>query len=104
MTAVAVLTFALAGMITFGWRISFLAVRNADERLSPWARDALRHVPAAVLAALAVPAFVRHTGSVDLLDARVVAAVVGGLVAWRTRSILATVLVGMAVLLLLRLW
>lgn len=100
MTGVALLTFAVAGAITFGWRFSFLAIRNADERLAPWVRQALRHVPPAVLAALVAPAFVRHSGAVDLWDARVLAAVVGGLVAWRTRNILATVGLGMAVLLL----
>lgn len=99
MTGIAVLTFLVAGLITFGWRVSFLTVRNADQRLPVWMRGALRHVPAAVLAALVAPAFVRHTGSVDLFDVRVLAGLVGGLVAWRTRSILATVVVGMAVIL-----
>lgn len=100
MTPVALITFALAGVITYGWRFSFLAVRDADERLAPWVREGLRHVPPAVLAALVAPALVRHTGTVDLLDARVLAGLIGGLVAWRTRSILATVLAGMAVLVL----
>lgn len=99
MTGIAVLTFLVAGLITFGWRVSFLAVRNADQRMPVWMRGALRHVPAAVLAALVAPALVRHTGSLDLLDARVLAGLVGGLVAWRTRSILATVVVGMGVIL-----
>lgn len=103
MTPVALLTFAVAGVITFGWRFSFLAVRDADERLAPWVREALRHVPPAVLAALVAPALVRHSGTIDVLDARVLAGLVGGLVAWRTRSILGTVVAGMAVLLLVRL-
>lgn len=99
MTGVALLTFAVAGLVTFGWRFSFLAIRDADERLAPWVQEALRHVPAAVLAALVAPAFLRHTGTVDLWDARVLAGLIGGVVAWRTRSILWTVVVGMAVLL-----
>ncbi|MEX2420238.1 MAG: AzlD domain-containing protein [Actinomycetota bacterium] len=99
MTGIALLTFAVAGIITFGWRFSFLALPDADERLAPWIRESLRHVPAAVLAALVAPAFLRHTGSVDLWDERLLAALVGGFVAWRTRSILATVVMGMAVLL-----
>lgn len=104
MTGVALLTFTLAGIVTFVWRFGFLAMRDADERLAPWVREALRHVPAAVLAALVTPAFVRHTGTVDLFDARVLAAIVGGIVAWRTKSILWTVAVGMAVVLVAGLW
>lgn len=100
MTPVAILTFVVAGVVTFVWRFSFLTVRDAEQRLPPWLREALRHVPAAVLAALVAPALVRHTGALDLFDARVLAGIAGGLVAWRTRSILGTVVVGMAVLFL----
>lgn len=99
MTGVALLTFAVAGAVTFGWRFSFLSIRDADERLPAWVRGALRHVPAAVLAALVAPAFLRHTGAIDVWDVRVLAGLVGGLVAWRTRSILWTVVIGMAILL-----
>jgi branched-subunit amino acid transport protein len=79
-------------------RLSFLAVRDADRRLTPAVRRVLRHVPPAVLAALVAPAFLRHSGSVDLWDGRVLAGVVAGWVAWRFRSILGTIVVGMAVL------
>jgi branched-subunit amino acid transport protein len=97
-TPVVVLTFAVAGVVTFAWRFSFLAGEGAHERLSPVLRRALRYVPPAVLAALAAPAFLRHTGQVRLFDPWVLAALVGGLVAWRTRSTLATILAGMVVI------
>lgn len=99
MTAAAIVTFALAGVITYGWRASFLALRDPHAALPPWLRRSLRHVPAAVLSALVLPAFVRHTGTLDLWDARVLAGIVGGVVAYRTRSILGTIVAGMAVLL-----
>jgi branched-subunit amino acid transport protein len=99
-TPAALVAFAAAGLVTFLWRFSFLALPDADQRLTPAVRRVLRHVPPAVLAALVAPAFVRHQGVVDLWDPRVLAGLVAGLVAWRFRSILGTIAAGMAVLLL----
>jgi branched-subunit amino acid transport protein len=60
----------------------------------------LRFVPAAVLAALTIPALLRPEGSpdVDLGNHRLVAGSIAALIAWRTRNVLATIAVGMAVL------
>ena len=58
----------------------------------------LRFVPAAVLAALTVPALLRVDGSLDLAftNHRLVAGSIAALVAWRTRNVLATIATGMA--------
>lgn len=68
--------------------------------LPPAVQRALRFVPAAVFAALVVPEVALVGGSLRLTldNPKFVAALVAGPVAWRTRSALATILTGMAVL------
>jgi branched-subunit amino acid transport protein len=63
--------------------------------------DALRYVPPAVLAAIIVPAVVMPEGGVVHLgidNARLVAAIVTALVAWRTKNLLLTIVLGMLAL------
>lgn len=60
----------------------------------------LRFVPAAVLAALTIPAFLRPEGAldIDVGNHRLVAGSIAALIAWTTRNVLATITVGMAAL------
>lgn len=99
------ITFLLIGLGTFAIRLSFIEFYGAL-RLPPLLRRALVYVPASVLAALVVPAVVLANGSGDMLwhNPQIPAAVVAGLVAWRTRSTLLTLVVGMAVLWGLQYW
>lgn len=62
---------------------------------------ALRYVPPAVLAAIIVPAVLLPEGKLALgwNNAPLVAGIVAVLVSWRTRNLLLTILVGMAVFL-----
>lgn len=63
--------------------------------------DALRYVPPAVLAAIIVPEVVMPGGQpvfISLENARLVAAIVTGLVAWRTKNLLLTIVLGMLAL------
>ncbi len=94
-------TIVLAGLGTFAIRFSFLGVahRIADPPIG--VQRVLRMIPPAALAALVVPAVLRPEGSLDLTQPRVVAAAVATLVAWRTRNVLVTLVVGMGVLLAL---
>lgn len=65
--------------------------------------QALRYVPPAVLSAIIVPAVLLPDGESLLLgleNRRLVAALVAALVAWRTKNLLLTIIIGMAVLLL----
>jgi branched-subunit amino acid transport protein len=66
------------------------------------AQRALRFVPAAVFTAVVVPelAFVAGSLRLGLDNPKLLAALVAAPVAWRTRSTTATILVGMAALLL----
>lgn len=93
------LTIVGAGLGTWLLRLSFI---EAWQWLAvpPLLDRALRYVPAAVMAALVVPALVRPEGVVDLsLDnLRLLAGLVAAMVAWTTRNVLLTLAAGMAAL------
>jgi branched-subunit amino acid transport protein len=64
---------------------------------------ALRYVPPAILAAIILPEMLIRDEqlSLGLVNTRLYAGIIAGLVAWRTRSLLLTIVVGMAALWLL---
>jgi branched-subunit amino acid transport protein len=87
------------GVGTFAIRASFLYLYERID-LPERVEDALELVPAAVLAALVAPAVLAPEGTTVILgNDRLLAAGVAAVVAWRTGNILATIIVGMAVLL-----
>jgi branched-subunit amino acid transport protein len=61
---------------------------------------ALRYVPAAVFSAILVPELVLSAGSlhIGLDNPRLLAGILGGIVAWRTRNTLLTIVTGMLAL------
>ena len=65
-----------------------------------WLERLLRHVPAAALTALVVPAslYTKTNGAYEVAPARIVAALVALFVALRWRSVLATLVAGMVTL------
>jgi len=88
------------GALNYLSRLSFIAV-FARVEMPPVVRRALRFVPAAMLAAIVVPAVVFVApGAADLSYAnpRLVAALIAALVAWRTQSATATMVTGMLAL------
>ncbi len=92
------------GAITYGLRAGSLLLAERLPR-SAWLGSFLRFVPVAVLSAIiALEMFIPNNqlnlSPVD--NPRVVAGLVAILVAWRTRSMLATFAVGMAVLWILQ--
>lgn len=89
---------------TFLIRFSFLYLFEYLEDVPTGLERALRFVPAAVLAALVLPAVLVVDGAPAASpdNQRLLAAVVAAAVAWRTESILATIVVGMAALLALQ--
>jgi branched-subunit amino acid transport protein len=95
------LTIVLAGIGTFVARISFLGVahRIADPPVAM--QRILRMIPAAALSALVVPAFVRPDHHLDLSSPELVAGVVATAVAFLTKNVLATLAVGMALVVIL---
>lgn len=105
---------AVAALGTFALRASFLFLLGRVEGVPPRVERALRFVPAAVLAALVTPAFLRVGGEPlsatptvrGLLAAvtgpRFLAGALAVAVAHRTESILATIVAGLLALLLLQ--
>lgn len=93
------LLFLAIGLGTFALRFLFIYLFGKIE-MPEWLRRALRFVPAAALAALVFPALTHSSGSLDLSinNVRLLAGLGGALVAWKTRNVLLTILVGMILL------
>lgn len=88
-------TILIGAAATLAMRASFLVVAPRMAQFPPWAHRLLRQIPPAALAALVLPAFVRPDGQLELWGPRAVAGLLAGIVAWRTRNTLATLVVGM---------
>ena len=99
-----VATIVGAGLVTVVARASFI-VLPAHTVVPSWLNRALKFVAAAVLPALILPdVLFRDLGPEQVVNGyRILAAVCAAWVAWRTRSIFATLGAGMAVLWLLKL-
>jgi branched chain amino acid efflux pump len=95
-------TILLAGAGTFAMRASFMAAADRLVDLPPWAQRILRQIPPAALASIVLPALVRPDGELDLTHPRFIAGIIAALVAWRTNNVVATLVVGMGVLVFLQ--
>lgn len=93
------ITVVVAGLGTYLIRGSFIWLHGRWV-VPPLVARALRFVPPAVLAALIAPAVVAPRGIVEALPPapELLAALAAAVVAWRTRSIAATIAVGLPVL------
>lgn len=88
------------GAINYATRLSFIAF-FARRDMPPFLARALRYVPAAMLTAIVVPAIVFVPAGELRLDwgnARLLAAIMAAMVAWRWRNTTLTIAVGMATL------
>jgi branched-subunit amino acid transport protein len=92
----------LSGAGTFAMRASFLAAANRVTNVPQGIRRLLRQIPPAALASLVVPALVRPHGSFNLLQGRLAAGALAALVAWRTRSVALTLVIGLGALIVIR--
>lgn len=93
------LVVAIIGIGTYLLRLSFIG--TLGERPVPDALGRpLRFIAPSVLAAIVLPALVRPEGPIDLSpdNLRLVAGVVAGVVAWRTKNIVLTTLAGLGAL------
>ena len=97
------LIFLMAGLLTYAMRLSFILLWGKID-VPTWLQRALRFVPPAVLSAIIFPELLLPQGSLDLSpgNPRLVAGVLAILAAWRTKNVLITIAVGMAVLLILQ--
>jgi len=98
MTVFWLLILGLA-LTSFVPRASFILL-FARWPVPPLVRRGLRYVPAAVFSAILVPELVLVAGSVHIgLDnPRLLAGVLAGAIAWRTRNTLLTIVAGMLAL------
>ena len=90
----------LIAAFAFAIRYSFIYLLGRIEEIPPRLERALDFVPASVLAALSVPAFILPAvaGPGVSADPHLLAGVVGGAVAWQTEDLSATIVAGMATL------
>lgn len=98
------LAIVLAGLATYAIRVAFFLLAGRMTALPPAVQEVLRMIPAAALAALAIPPLLRPGGAdtpLTLLSAELLAGVVAGLVAWRTRNLALTIAAGLGAVLLL---
>jgi branched-subunit amino acid transport protein len=90
------LAIVLAGAGTFAMRASFIVAAHRLATVPLWADRILRQIPPAALAAIILPALVRPEGTIDLLQPRLAAGILSALVAWKTRSVALTLILGIA--------
>jgi branched chain amino acid efflux pump len=89
------------GALNYASRLSFIAF-FARRSMPPLLARALRYVPPAMLMALIVPMVVAPAVDFETMNPRIPAAMIAGVVAWRTRSSLKTMTAGMVSLWLLQ--
>ncbi|MEP7358940.1 MAG: AzlD domain-containing protein [Anaerolineales bacterium] len=91
------------GIVTYAIRLSLIgAVKQLT--LPPLVMRGLRFVPPAVLSAIILPEVLQPAGHIDitLANPRLLAGIIAALVAWRTRNVVATVVVGLVVVWLIQ--
>ncbi|MBP2637611.1 MAG: Branched-chain amino acid transport protein (AzlD) [Firmicutes bacterium] len=91
-------------LVTFVTRFSCVALLR-QTGMPAWLERWLTHIPTAILTALIIPALVLPRGQIDLsLDNHyLIAGLLATLVAYRSRNIIATLMLGMGTILSLRL-
>jgi branched-subunit amino acid transport protein len=97
-------TILAAGIITYAIRLSFILVLERL-KIPDWFSRGLRYVPPAVLSAIIVPELASWNGTLNFTwhNPQIIAGVIAGLVAWRTRNMLLTLAAGLACFLALNL-
>jgi branched-subunit amino acid transport protein len=100
MTAIWI-AMVVAGVLTFLIRLSFVGILGKWQA-PEWVRRALRFVPPAVLSAIVFPEVLVRGGRFAPWNPRLAAALVAALVAWRSKSAILAIVVGMAALLILQ--
>ena len=95
------ITVIFAGIGTYAMRASFLVFAHRLANVPPSVQRLLRQIPPAALAAIVLPALLRPEGYIDVWQPRFYAGLLAAAVAWRTRNIAATLIVGIGLVMLL---
>jgi branched-subunit amino acid transport protein len=95
----------LLGLLTFATRLSFITLLERIKLPVAFQR-ALRFVPIAVLSAIIAPelGYSNNMLAISPTNPRLLAGIVAALVAYWTKNVVWTLLAGMAVFWILRLW
>ena len=98
------LLICVIGLGTFSLRFALIAMADKGDRIPDSIQRALRFIPPAVLAAIAAPAFLLVDDAIDITpgNLRLFAGLAAYLVAWRTKSVLWTIVSGMVALWILQ--
>lgn len=99
------LAIVLSGVVTYAVRSVFFLFAGRMTDLPAGVREVLRMIPAAALAALAIPPLFRPDGAdtpLTVVSPEMLAGVLAGLVAWRTKNALATIATGLGAVVLLQ--
>jgi branched-subunit amino acid transport protein len=93
------ITVIAMGVVTYAVRVTPILLLG-QLQFPPIVLRALRYVPSAVLSAIVFPELILRDGSLAFpaTNPRLVAGALAALVAWRTRNMLLTLIVGMAAL------
>lgn len=89
------IAIVLAGLATYAIRASFLLAARRLAAVPAWASELLRMIPAAALAALVAPVLLRPDAAFVPLGPEALAGALALAVAWWTRNVLATIVVGL---------
>jgi branched-subunit amino acid transport protein len=93
------LTIIIAGLLTYATRLSFIYL-HGKVSIPDTLKRALRFVPPAVFTAIFLPELLVTEGmlNVSLGNGRLIAGLLAIIVAWRTKNVILTIVVGMLTL------
>jgi branched-subunit amino acid transport protein len=93
------LTIIIAGLLTYATRLSFIYL-HGKVSMPDTLKRALRFVPPAVFTAIFLPELLVTDGmlNVSLGNGRLIAGFMAIIVAWRTKNVILTIVVGMLTL------
>ncbi len=96
------IVFAIIAVGTFLLRLSFIHLFGKMD-VPPLLENALRFVPASALSALVLPALLYQDQALNLSlsNARLISGLAALIIAWKTESLLLTVVTGMGIFVLL---
>jgi branched-subunit amino acid transport protein len=97
------LTIIIAGILTYATRLSFI-IFYGKIKMPALVEQTLRFVPPAVLTAIFFPELLLANGelAISLGNARLLAGTLAILVAWRTKNVSYTIVIGMLALWILQ--
>jgi branched-subunit amino acid transport protein len=91
-------------IVTFATRFGCVALFR-QTKMPAWLERWLKHIPTAILTALIIPALILPKGQVDITlhNHYLLAGILAAIVAYKSRNIVSTIVLGMGTMIVLRL-